>query len=326
MSPNRLPASALFLLLLGAPVAAPPALAETDPGAALRQAASEGDRVEVDRLLASGVEVDAASASGGTALMYAAYGNHAELVAALLAAGADADRGDRFGDPAIHWASYGGAAAAVDALLAAGADPTIVTHHGDALAIAMRRGFPDIVESLVRHTGTGTGDSALHRAARGGDLAAVDQALAAGEAPDVENRIGYTPLMEACREGRVEVVRRLLGAGADVAHRGGALGMGMTALHLAADRDQAQVARLLLERGLSVDVGNAQGTTPLAWALGEGSLATARVLLEAGADPGIEDANGFSALDMADSLEDAALRDQLLAARTGGAGVRPQRP
>jgi uncharacterized protein len=303
------PQTLLALCLL---VVAPLARAESDPAGDLRKAASEGNRTEVERLLAAGVDVDAATASGGTALMYAAYGDHAELVTALLEAGADPDRGDRFGDPAIHWASYGGASAAVDALLAGGADPTIVTHHGDALAIAMRRGFREIVETLVRHTGTGTGDSPLHEAARRGDVAAIEEALARGDEPDAENRIGYTPLMEACREGREPVVRRLLEAGADPAHRGNDLGMGMTALHLAADGDRPEIAELLLSRGLPVDVGNAQGTTPLAWALGEGSVATATVLLDAGADPAIEDENGYSALDAAEYLEDEALRQRLL--------------
>jgi ankyrin repeat protein len=293
-------------------VVAVAARAQSGAADALREAASEGNRAAVERLLAAGVDVDATTASGGTALMYAAYGNHAELVTALLAAGADPDRGDRFGDPAIHWASYGGAGAAVDALLAGGADPTIVTHHGDALAIAMRRGFQEIVESLVEHTGTDTGHSPLHDAARRGDVPAVEQALARGDAIDAGNRIGYTPLMEACREGRELVVRRLLEAGADPAHPGNDLGMGMTALHLAADADRPEIARLLLDRGLPVDAGNAQGTTPLAWALGEGSAATALVLLDAGADPAIEDENGFSALDAAEYLEDAALRRRLL--------------
>jgi ankyrin repeat protein len=299
-------------------LAATPLLAADDPAEARREAASEGDREAVARALAAGVDVDSASASGGTALMYAAYGDHADLVADLLAAGAEADRGDRYGDPAIHWASYGGAAAAVEALLDGGADPTVKTHHGDALAIAMRRGFPEIVESLVRHTGTGTGDTALHVAARAGDAAEIERLLAAGSEAgaevDSENRIGYTPLMEAAREGRSEAVSRLLEEGADPEHRGNALGMGMTALHLAADRDQAEVARTLLSRGVAVDAGNAQGTTALAWALGEGAHETAKVLLDGGADPTVEDQNGFSALGMVEYLDDAELRERLTAA------------
>ncbi len=301
----------LFLLAGSAPgFAADPA----DPARDLREAASAGDRATVARLLAAGVDVNAASSSGGTSLMYAAYGDHAAVVRDLVKAGAELDRGDRLGDPAIHWAAYGGAAAAVDALLEAGADPTVVTHHGDALAIAMRRGFPGIVESLARHTGTATGDTPMHGAARAGDLATVEGLLAAGEAAAAENRIGYTPLMEAAREGRVAVVARLLEAGADLSHHGNRLGMGMTALHLAADRDQVDVARALLARGLAVDVGNTQGTTPLAWALGEGSLGVAALLLEAGADPTLEDEHGFSALSMVDSIENDALREAILEA------------
>lgn len=287
------------------------AAAEPDPAQALRQAASDGDRAEVARLLASGVDVNEASSSGGTALMFAAYGDHAEIVEDLLKAGAEPDVGDRFGDPATHWAAYGGAAAAVDSLLDGGADPKVVTHHGDALAIAMRRGFPAIVETVSRHTGTGTGETPLHVAARGDDAAEIDRLLVDGAKVDAENRIGYTPLMEAAREGHVETVKRLLAAGADPAHTGNALGMGMTALHLAADRDRPEVARLLLSRGVPVDVANAQRTTPLAWALGEGSTETALVLLDAGADPARKDENDFSALDMVEYLEDEELRRRI---------------
>lgn len=299
------------LLATGLALAGPALLAAADPGEALRTAASEGDRKAVEQALAAGAIVDDASSGGGTALMYAAYGNHADLVRHLIAAGAEVDRGDRYGDPAIHWASYGGAPAAVSALLEGGADPTITTHHGDALAIAMRRGFPEIVEILVRHTGTDTGDQALHRAARAGDVEEIDRLLTDGAKPDVDNRIGYTPLMEAAREGHAEALARLLHAGADPMHRGNDLGMGMTALHLAADRNQAVIARTLLDRGVPVDVGNTQGTTPLLWALGEGALDTAVALLDAGADPRVEDENGNSALDMVEYLEDEAMKARL---------------
>lgn len=278
----------------------------------LRQAASAGDRESVVEAIGEGVEVDAPSHSGGTALMYAAYGDHADVVAYLLEVGADPDLGDRFRDPAINWAAYSGASAAVEALLKGGADATITTHHGDALAIAMRRGFPEIVETLVRHTQVETGDTALHAAARAGNLAKLEQLLSAeGFAIDAENRIGYTALMDAAREGHSDIVTFLLAAGADPQHRGNELGMGMTALHLAADRDRAETARILLEAGLAVDEGNAQGTTPLAWALGEGSFEVANVLLDAGADPSLEDAHGFSALDMVEYLEDPVLRERL---------------
>lgn len=285
---------------------------KADSAKTLRTAASDGDLAVVSALLNDGAAVDAASESGGTPLMFAAYGDHAEIVRTLLDAGADPNVGDRFGDPAIHWASYAGADAAVATLLEGGADPSIVTHHGDALAIAMRRGFSGIVERLVVHTGTSTGDTPLHEAAR--DNLPELQALIAATSPiDVENRIGYTPAMEAARQGHADVVRELADAGADLNHRGNDLGMGMTALHLAADRNQTEVIRLLISRGVDVNSGNAQGTTALLWALGEGATEAANALLDAGADPALEDEFGYSALSMIEYLEEGELRDRLTA-------------
>ena len=290
-------------------------VAASDQGKLLREAAIAGDRGGVERALAAGANVDDASESGGTALMFAAYGDHRELVTWLLEeAGADPDLGDRHDDPAINWAAYAGAASAVEALLAGGADPEIVTHHGDALAIAMRRGFPRIVERLADHTGIATGDTALHEAARAGDLDEVDRLLSSGLPVDVENRIGYTPLMEGAREGHAAVVRKLIEVGADPMHRGNDLGMGMTALHLAADRNQPEIARILLNAGTPVDIGNVTGGTPLLWALGEGATETAFVLLDAGADPTLEDDLGYSALGMAEYLDNSELRARLVGA------------
>ncbi|XP_049763565.1 uncharacterized protein LOC126092141 [Schistocerca cancellata] len=82
----------------------------------------------------------------------------------------------------------------------------------------------------------------------------------------------------------------------------------MTSLHRAAEWDQAEVARLLLGAGGSVDSREPLfQRTPLHVAAAEGHVAVARVLVDAGADVEARDSDGRTALQVA--------------AASGGSGV-----
>jgi ankyrin repeat protein len=73
-----------------------------------------------------------------------------------------------------------------------------------------------------RHQGVDEreGTTALHRAAYGGHVAAVELLIAAGANLEaVSRRNGATPLHLAARASRAEVVVRLLNAGARLDHR-----------------------------------------------------------------------------------------------------------
>ena len=90
-------------------------------------------------------------------------------------------------------------------------------------------------------------------------------------------------LLDAAKNGHVEVVQTLLAEGADPNE---AAGDGMTALHWAAERGHAQVTLLLLSGGADVEAKTRVGSyTPLHLASRRGSSAIARALLAAGADP-----------------------------------------
>ena len=58
----------------------------------LRHAAEHGTVATIDRLLAGGVDVDAANCAGNTALHYAAWCGRTAAIEALLAAGAESAR------------------------------------------------------------------------------------------------------------------------------------------------------------------------------------------------------------------------------------------
>lgn len=91
---------------------------------------------------------------------------------------------------------------------------------------------------------------------------------------------GSTPLQWAVYKGDVAEVRRLIGAGADVA-----LGneYGATPMSLAAEVANTEVLELLLDAGADVESPNADGETALLLVARTGNVDAAKLLLEHGA-------------------------------------------
>ncbi len=89
------------------------------------------------------------------------------------------------------------------------------------------------------------------------------------------------PVVDAASRGDTGKVRQLLRDGADVNE---AQGDGMTALHWAAERGDAELAGVLIYAGINVDAGTRIGKyTPLHLASRAGHASVVRALLEAGA-------------------------------------------
>ena len=126
------------------------------------------------------------------------------------------------------------------------------------------------------------------------------------------------PLIDAARNGEVEVVRSLLTDGADP---NTAQGDGMTPLHWAAERGHAAVAELLLSAGAAVDGKTRVGSyTPLHLASRGGHGPITRALLDAGADPHATAAHsGVTPLHLAAAAVDGA--EAVRALLSHGAGV-----
>ena len=100
-------------------------------------------------------------------------------------------------------------------------------------------------------------------------------------------------LVEAARQQHTAAVRTLLADGATVdASRPD----GVTALHWAAQWDDAEIAGLLIDAGANPDSADQYGVTPLALACTNGSSEMVGRLLDAGADAGAAQSNGETAL------------------------------
>ena len=105
------------------------------------------------------------------------------------------------------------------------------------------------------------------------------------------------PVADAAMQGNKEGVRALLKQAADV---NGAQGDGMTALHWAAMKDDADLAQLLLYAGANVRATTRIGAyTPLVLAARQGSATVMAPLLKAGADANAPTSNGTTPLMLA---------------------------
>lgn len=285
---------------------------------AMYVAALNGDAQAVRALLAAGADPDAALPEGQTALMTAARTGNAEIITALLEAGADGysvnvNAHEGFlGQTALMWATAAGHVEAMRALIAAGAN---VDEHSWLIAapeIAGDRSMGASWSQIPKGRLT-----ALHFAAREGQLEAARTLVAAGADLNITDEYGSTPLILATVNGHLDVAGALLEAGADpkIADE-----WGRTAIFAATDLhtldalarahprpDDAltpvDIVRLALEKGADpnvaltktlpdwIVVGGAHspilrtGSTPLLRAAMSGDLAIMELLLAAGANP-----------------------------------------
>ena len=126
----------------------------------------------------------------------------------------------------------------------------------------------------------------LHAAAAAGNLPIVASLLGLGVDANVLDGGDHTPLYSVgneCSAGGGPVVRALIQGGARVDACDGV--KRCTALHMAARRDNVEVAEALLECDAYIEVRDSLGETPLRRAVNCGKVAVAAFLLAKGADP-----------------------------------------
>ena len=110
---------------------------------------------------------------------------------------------------------------------------------------------------------------------------ALRAALRTVDQGGLRDSLGVTPMAYAATIDDVESLERFSKLGDSPEQR---LQINGSALHLAAQFGSTHAIEWLLARGMSVDVRDDEGVTPLMWAVGENNLATVRQLLAAGAD------------------------------------------
>jgi ankyrin repeat protein len=142
------------------------------------------------------------------------------------------------------------------------------------------------------------GQTALMYAARAGHAGVVSVLLAHGAQPNVATPVGRTPAFIAPNSVPgfgfgIGILRG--GVPADRGRREPTPG-GLTPLHYAARHDRAEVAKLLVAAGATINAREANDITPLLMAISNNAMATAQYLLAQGGDVNASDWYGRSPL------------------------------
>ncbi len=162
-------------------------------------AAMNGDRAAVARLIRQKADVNAPQVDGATALHWAVYRDDLELVGTLVGAKADVKAANRVGMTPLAMAALYGNPAMIDRLLKAGADAKELTGNGETmLMLAARNGNPQAVKLLAE---------------AGADVNARERLR------------GTTALMWAVSQRHPEAAKVLIAAGAEVGARSAGAGV-----------------------------------------------------------------------------------------------------
>ena len=164
----------------------------------------------------------------------------------------------------------------------------------------------------------GDGMTALHWAARRGEIPMLRMLIAAGANVRAITRLGnYTPLIFAAEAGHAQAIDALVAAGADVK---GTTASGVTPLMLASASGQVEAVKTLLARGADVNVAEpTRGETALMFAVANRRIDVVRTLIDAKAN--VNAATKVVSLKAAPpSPEEEAYLAAVAAGRGSGAG------
>ncbi|MGA2878756.1 MAG: ankyrin repeat domain-containing protein [Bryobacteraceae bacterium] len=265
------------------------ARASEAPDSRLVDAARNQDQKAVRTLLTQKVDVNARASDGSTALLWLAHWNDLDTANLLLGAGADANTSNDFRMTPLSEACTNGNSAFVRLLLKSGANPNSAVATGEPpLMTCAKSGSVDAVRMLIEYGAAvnakepAENQTALMWAAAERHPDVVKALIDAHADLTAHSKQGFTAIHFAARQGDLEGVKELLAAGVDVNFltytEGGTnrvsnfLGisktvgaLGYTPLLVAVVRGRVDLALWLLDHG--GDPNNmAAGFTPLHWA------------------------------------------------------------
>jgi ankyrin repeat protein len=308
------------LLAAGAEVNTPLMSGETP----LMEAARRGNLATVRALLSNKADPNARETNGGqNALMWALSERHAAVAEELIKGGADIHSGSKTGFTPLMFAAQQGDVDSGRILLRAGAKPNDPQPKTGLtpLMIAAAMGHTGTVDMLLDNGANpnladANGYTSLHRVVRdsdyGIDLASKDKVLTVvqsllkhGANPNARLKQDKEKAAEEIRNGSVATYEKRTAVTVTEIVLQGA-----TPLFLAAEVNNLDVIKALVEAGADPLIGTERGTTPLMMAAGAGTdvqrerapeerataLETAKFLVERGADVNAAGQYGWTAL------------------------------
>jgi len=139
-----------------------------------------------------------------------------------------------------------------------------------------------LINKRAATTAEPDGTTPLHYAASREDVDLVQRLLRAGANAKAKNQYGSTPLAEAAASGNAQIIKLLLRAGADPESPNGE---GQTALMLVARTANVDAAELLIKAGANVNAREGwKEQTPLMWAAAQRQPAMVKLLIQSGAE------------------------------------------
>lgn len=269
----------------------------------LHLAAQSGNAELINQLLDSKATVDCVDARGCTPLHYACHGGHTDAVRVLCRHKADKKARNCDGRSALDLAALGGHTSVMQFMVGDGCDPNEKDSTGrTCLHHACCGGQKDIVELLVHRPTAGAateqGEAAPGKGEEEGEEEFEEVSAEIFKCPvdSVDSR-GKTPLHCACEFGHTEVVRMLLGLGANMRARDQ---KGDTGLHMAASNGHASVIHLLVsDFGLDPNINGCDGRTALHNASITGHTHIVEVLKQCKCEILAKDDNGSTPLHLA---------------------------
>ena len=282
----------------------------------LLKACKAANGSEVTRLLFDpDLDINHSTQSDGSNVLMLSCGwGHTEIVKLLLShPGVDVARTDQDGWQAIHWAARNGYPDIVDLLLAQGANVNVQSKNKYSVlacccsCVSVKAcNLPDkrqpdylgcarlliekraLVDSLDNEQWT-----PLHvLCMQSSDVDMVECLLTAGADINALTDKGATPLILACENEKLEIVKALIKHKADSSVRTGRY----TALQRETAKDHHHIVHLLLTCGVDINQKTELGETSLYLASKLGNTSSLKVLLSEGADVNMPRDNGFTPL------------------------------
>ncbi|KAJ3642022.1 hypothetical protein Zmor_028486 [Zophobas morio] len=266
------------------------------------------NRDVIKLLIEKGIDVNVQDGNGKTALLFACRYGVYENAEVLLNSGASINMVDKDKMNALHYAlrSRKHNPNVVKLLIEKGIDVNVQDGNGKtALLLAGENGVYETAEMLLNSGASlnivdNDKMNALHYASQSwkDNRDVIKLMIEKGIDVNVQDGNGKTALQLACKNGDYGIAKKLLNSGASINNVDKDK---MNALHYASEssKDNRDVIKLLIEKGIDVNVQNGNGKTALQLACKSGVYENAEVLLNSGASINMVDKDKMNALNYA---------------------------